>query len=178
MIVDSVITGVLDENCYIISKDNECLVVDPGSDYPLIKEKIGDKKVLGILITHSHFDHVGALRNFLTKRSIKIYKKSMVDENEEIEIGPFKFKCFYTPGHAVDQIAFYFEENNSLFSGDFIFKESIGRCDLPGGNLKDMKESIKVLKEFNNETVIYPGHGESTTIGYELENNNYIKELI
>ena len=67
MDIKCVVTGYLDENCYLIIKNNTCLVVDPGDDFIEIKEAIGDNKVLGVLITHSHFDHIGALRNFLTK---------------------------------------------------------------------------------------------------------------
>ena len=61
MEINKVVTGYLDENCYIISKDNNCLIVDPGDDYPDILKAVGDKKVLAVLITHSHFDHIGAL---------------------------------------------------------------------------------------------------------------------
>ena len=75
MEIKKVVTGALDENCYIIIKDGECLIVDPGADFSKIKAEICDNKVLGVLITHSHFDHIGALRNFLTKRSIKIFKR-------------------------------------------------------------------------------------------------------
>lgn len=178
MQIDVVVTGVLDENCYILKKDGKCLVIDPGDDYPLIKEKIGDDKVIGVLITHSHFDHVGALRNFLSKRSIKIFKKSMVEEEKEIEIGPFKFIPYYTPGHAKDSVTYYFKDDNALFVGDFIFKGSIGRCDLPGGSLDDMKKSLKILNNFSSDTNIYPGHGDFTTIGEELKNNKYIKEYL
>ena len=70
MEVKRIITGALDENCYVLIKNGTCLVVDPGADYIKIREEIGDNKVLGVLITHSHFDHIGALRNFLTKRNI------------------------------------------------------------------------------------------------------------
>ena len=117
MKIETVITGALEENCYILKKNNTCLVVDPGDDYPKIKEVIGDDKVLGVLITHSHFDHIGALRNFLTKRSIKIFKKSNLLE-KEYSIGDFNFKCIYTPGHSADSVTFYFEEekeNNIYF---------------------------------------------------------------
>jgi len=175
MNVELVVTGALDENCYILKKDNTCLVVDPGSDFPKIKEKIGDSKVLGILITHSHFDHVGALRNFLTKRNIKIFKKSNVIDNTEYELGNFKFKALLTPGHAQDEVTFYFEEENKMFVGDFIFKETIGRCDLPGGSETEMKNSIEKIKKYNRDIVLYPGHGELTTLGYELDNNPNLK---
>ena len=144
MNIKCVVTGYLDENCYVLSKNGTCLIVDPGDDFLKIKEAIGDDKVLGVLITHSHVDHIGALRNFLTKRSIKIFKRSNLEE-KEYEIG------------------------------DFIFKESIGRVDLPGGNSSEMNESIKKILEYDNSIKLYPGHNDSTTLGYEKENNPYLK---
>ena len=71
MEIKKIVTGALDENCYVLINNNTCLVIDPGDDYLKIKEAVGDNKVLSVLITHSHFDHIGALRNFLTKRSVK-----------------------------------------------------------------------------------------------------------
>lgn len=174
MKIDCVVTGYLDENCYILSNDKTCLVVDPGDDYLKIKEAIGDKKVLGVLITHSHADHIGALRNFLTKRSIKIFKRSNLEE-KEYTIGDFKFNCILTPGHSKDSVTFYFKEEKTMFIGDFIFKDSIGRTDLPGGSNTEMQESIKKILEYPEDTIIYPGHYEKTTLGYEKENNEYLK---
>lgn len=174
MQIERVITGVLDENCYILKKNNTCLVIDPGDQYNKIKDAIGDLKVLGVLITHSHFDHIGALRNFLTKRSIKIFKRSNLEEKEYI-IGDFKFKVIYTPGHSKDSVTFYFEDEKVMFVGDFIFKESIGRVDLPGGNQKDMDLSIEKIKKYPADIIIYPGHYDKSTIGFEKENNIYLK---
>lgn len=174
MKVETVITGTLQENCYILIKNNQCLVIDPGSDYYKIKEKIGERKVLGVLITHSHFDHVGALRNFLSKKGIKIFKKSNTLE-QEYKIGDFTFSCLYTPGHSSDSITFYFPEINAMFVGDFIFKESIGRCDLPTGNIEEMNKSIEKIKTYSNEIILYNGHGDKTTLGYEKENNPYFE---
>ncbi len=173
MEIKCVVTGYLDENCYLIIKNGTCLVIDPGDDYNKIKESIGDNKVLGVLITHSHADHIGALRNFLTKRSIKIFKRSNLEE-KEYTIGDFKFKCIYTPGHSKDSITFYFEEDKVMFIGDFIFKESIGRCDLPGGSEIEMKKSIIKIKEYDDNITLYPGHYETTTLGYEKQNNQYL----
>lgn len=174
MNIKCVVTGYLDENCYILSKNGTCLIVDPGDDFFKIKEAIGDDKVLGVLITHSHVDHIGALRNFLTKRSIKIFKRSNLEE-KEYSVGDFKFKCIHTPGHSKDSVTFYFPEDNLMFIGDFIFKESIGRVDLPGGNESEMRESISKILEYNNDIKLYPGHNEETTLGYEKENNPYLK---
>ena len=126
MEIKRIITGALDENCYVLIKNNTAIIVDPGDDYLNIKEAIGDNKVLAVLITHSHFDHIGALRNFLTKRSIKIFKRSNLEE-KEYTVGDFKFTCIHAPGHSKDSVTFYFKEDNCMFVGDFIFKESIGR---------------------------------------------------
>ncbi len=174
MEIIKVITGTLDENCYVLKEKNTCLVVDPGDDYPKIKEVIDDAKVLGVLITHSHFDHIGALRNFLTKRSVKIFKKSNLEE-KEYEIGDFKFKVIYTPGHSKDSVTFYFEDKKVMFVGDFIFKEYIGRVDLPGGDNNEMQESIKKIKTYPTDIILYPGHYEETTLKDELDNNPYLK---
>lgn len=174
MEIKKIVTGYLDENCYILINNNTGLVIDPGDEYNKIKTEIGDVKVLGVLITHSHFDHIGALRNFLTKRSIKIFKKSNLEE-KEYQIGDFKFKCLYTPGHSKDSVTFYFEEDKCMFIGDFIFKESIGRCDLPGGSQSEMENSIKNILTYPDDIKLYPGHGEETTLKYEKENNPYLK---
>ena len=174
MEVKCIVTGFLDENCYLLIKNNTCLVVDPGDDFLKIKKEIGDNKVLGVLITHSHADHIGALRNFLTKRSIKIFKKSNLEE-KEYTIGDFKFNCIYTPGHSKDSVTFYFMEEKAMFIGDFIFKESIGRCDLPGGSEAEMRESINKILSYDSEIILYPVHYEHTTLGYEKLNNPYLK---
>lgn len=174
MEIKRVVTGYLDENCYILIKNGSCLIVDPGDEYNKIKDEIGENKVLGVLITHSHFDHIGALRNFLVKRSIKIFKRSNLEE-KEYTIGSFKFKCIHTPGHSKDSVTFYFEDEKIMFIGDFIFKDSIGRVDLPGGDSKEMKASIEKILQYDNDIVIYPGHYEETTLGEEKENNQYLK---
>lgn len=176
MEVIKLVTGLLDENCYILKENDHCLVVDPGDDYQDIKEKIGDSKVLGILITHSHFDHIGALRNFLTKKGIKIFKKSNLEDDKVYEVGEFKFKCYYTPGHSADSVSFYFEKDKALFVGDFIFQGSIGRCDLPTGSSEQMAKSIKKLKEtFDEDVTLYTGHYEITTLKDEIKTNPYLK---
>ena len=175
MEIKRIVTGYLDENCYLLIKNGTCLVVDPGDEYNKIKDEIGDNKVLGVLITHSHFDHIGALRNFLTKRSIKIFKRSNVEENKEYKIGDFAFKTILTPGHSKDSVTFYFEEDNFMLVGDFIFKESMGRTDFPGGSDSEMQDSIKKILEYSDDIKLYPGHYDETTLGYEKQNNPFLK---
>lgn len=174
MDIKCVVVGYLDENCYVLSKNGNCLIVDPGDNYNKIREQIGDNKVLGVLITHSHADHIGALRNFLTKRSIKIFKRSNLVE-KEYSIGDFKFSVIHTPGHSKDSVTFYFEEDNCMFIGDFIFKDSIGRVDLPGGSNAEMSKSISKILKYDDKITLYPGHGDSTTLGNERKNNPYLK---
>jgi hydroxyacylglutathione hydrolase len=173
METEKIVTGLLDENCYVLKKNGTCLVVDPGDDYHKIKDVVGDDKVLAVLLTHSHFDHIGALRNFLTKRSVKIFKKSSVEE-KEYQIGDFSFQVIYTPGHSKDSISFYFKEEKLMFVGDFVFKESIGRCDLPGGSEEEMQESLSKIKGYPVDVTLYPGHGDATTLDYEFSHNPYL----
>ena len=174
MEIKKIVTGFLDENCYVLIKNNTCLVIDPGDDFPKIKQEIGDNKILAVLITHSHFDHIGALRNFLTKKRIKIFKKSNLEE-KEYTVGDFTFECIYTPGHSKDSVTFYFKEDNVMLVGDFIFKESIGRTDLPGGSNEEMQESIKKILTYDDKINLFPGHNEETTLEYEKSHNPFLK---
>lgn len=169
MKIDVLEVGYLKENCYILSIDNKVLIVDPGDEADRIKEVVKNKDILGILVTHSHFDHVGALSYF---EGYKVYSYSTTYE-KEYEVGPFKFKVIRTPGHKDDSVSFYFYEENILFAGDFIFYEGIGRCDLEGGSFDDMQKSIDMIKKYPENMIIYPGHGCKTVLKHEMENNPY-----
>lgn len=157
MEIKKVVVGELETNCYILINNNKCLVIDPGDNFEMIKESIGDNKVVGCLVTHFHPDHIGALEELLSRYNLEINK---VDNNN------FKFEIISTPGHTIDSKCFYFKDNNIMFTGDFIFYESIGRTDL-GGNDLDMKDSLNFISEYNDEIVLYPGHGPKTTLGHE-----------
>lgn len=176
MKIEKIKTGYLEENCYILKEKDECLIIDPGSDFFLIDEKIGNCKPKGILITHNHFDHIGAADEIVKKYNTNIYDKNNLKE-EKIKICSFSFEVIYNPGHSSDSISFYFKSINTLFSGDFIFAGSIGRCDLETGNYSEMILSInKILKIFKNnkDLKIYPGHGEITTLKREIKTNPYL----
>ena len=174
MDIKRVVTGYLEENCYIISDDKAALVIDPGDDYPKIEEAIAGKKVLGVLITHLHHDHIGALKHFLKKRSIAILKKGNLEERE-YTLGNFTFNVIFTPGHSKDSVTYYFKDINTMFVGEFIFKNDVGRWDLPGGSEEEMKQSITKIKEYEKDTILYPGHGDETTLDSEIKNNIYFK---
>lgn len=167
MIVKTIKVGYLETNCYILIKDNEALIIDPGDEYNKIKKELKNLNLQAILITHHHFDHVGALHNF---KNIIIDNTS---EAKEYEIGKFKFEIIKTPGHTSDSISFYFKEENMMFVGDFVFENSIGRTDLDTGNYKEMKKSIEKLKTYPINTKLYPGHGNDTTLEIEIKNNPF-----
>lgn len=169
MKIDKVVVGELEENCYVLGIDDNVLVIDPGDEFNKINEVVNNRKVLGILVTHNHFDHVGALNEF---NNIDIYFFDNLEE-KEYNIGPFKFNVIYNPGHTDDSISFYFKEDKTLFCGDFIFYHSIGRWDLPTGDFNKMKESITKIKKLPEDTIIYPGHNRSTTLKDEIDNNYY-----
>ena len=173
MQIRNIKVGELETNCYILTNGNGCVVVDPGDDYDKIVKEIGTNEVKFILVTHHHFDHVGALSYF--DKNI-IYDRSNTEE-KEYKIDKFNFNVIFNPGHSSDSISFYFKKENIFFCGDFIFYESIGRCDLPTGDYKIMKESLNKIKNYPLDMLIYPGHGRETTLEYEIENNIYFSEV-
>ena len=170
MDIETIVVGPLETNCYIITKDNKCLIVDPGDESNKIIKAIDKKEVLGILLTHSHFDHIGALNEIKDYYNVLVY-----DYNNEknIEIGPFNFETIDTKGHKEDSITFYFEEDKVMFTGDFLFKGSIGRMDLEGGNEFEMDMSINLIKNYPDDITIYPGHGPKTNLLHEKNFNPY-----
>lgn len=172
MNVKTIKTGYLEENCYILIKDNKCLVIDPGDDFEIIDKELSKYEVEAVLITHHHFDHVGALSNIIEKYNTKVYDRTNTKE-KEYTIFPFVFKVIFNPGHSSDSISFYFEKENMMFVGDFIFKDGIGRWDLETGSFTDMKNSINKIKKYKKDIILLPGHGEKTSLDYEKENNFY-----
>ncbi len=160
MEIKRVVVGKLQTNCYIISNKNDCIVIDPGDEYKKIKKAINNKHVLLVIITHYHFDHIGALKYFNT--NVIDYKCS-----GKYSIKDFEFSIIHTKGHKEDSITIYFEKEKIMFTGDFIFKSSIGRTDLEGGNFTDMKKSLQMISKYDDQIIIYPGHGEKTVLGDE-----------
>lgn len=171
MKINKIKVGYLECNCYVLEIDNEVLIIDPGDDYDKIKLNLINKKVIGVILTHRHFDHIGALNNIINDYNVEVYDNNNLDE-KEYNIGNFNFEVIKTPGHTMDSISIYFRKNKVMFTGDFIFKDTIGRCDL-GGNINAMNESINKIKKYSNDTLLYPGHGDITSLGYEKENNIY-----
>lgn len=181
----------------------ECVVIDPGDEAEKIYEQIKKKglECKGILLTHGHFDHISGVAELVSLTGAKTYayegeRELMMDvrmnggsmigievaiqpeillrDNQMLEIAGLEFKVIHTPGHTSGGCCFYEAREKSLFAGDTIFMESIGRTDLPTGNGRQLLESIreKVLT-LPEDVRIYPGHGPETTVGYEKQNNPY-----
>jgi len=146
------------------------MVIDPGDDFYKIKPFLEGKMVVATLITHGHDDHNSAAFNFE-----KIYDYNNLQEGIN-KIGLFEFEVIYTPGHTKDSITFYFKNDGIMFTGDFLFKGTVGRMDFEGGSTFDMKESLIKISKYPNVKV-YPGHGDFTTLEYEKENNIYFLNL-
>lgn len=166
--------GNLQTNCYILVKDGNCIIIDPGDQFYSIQSQLGDNKLVAILITHRHPDHIGAVDKFVKEYGVPVYEKSNLEE-QKYEFSDFKFEVIYTPGHTNDSISFYFYEYNFMFSGDFIFKGTIGRTDLPTGSNNDMKNSIAKIINYSDRIRVYPGHGDATNLRDEKERNPFFQ---
>ncbi len=170
--------GYLEENCYIISS-SKTIVIDPGDESDKIIAYLKDNNLdlNSILITHHHEDHIGALDDLLEYKKVDVYDNSNLKEGLQ-EISGFNIEVIYTKGHTDDSVTYYFKDYNMMFVGDFIFEGSIGRMDLPTGSISDMKESLNKIIKYDKDIVIYPGHGDKTKLGYEIENNYYFNNLV
>lgn len=163
--------GYLQANCYILKNNDECIVIDPGDEYEVIKKEITNLKA--ILVTHNHPDHIGALKQLKEAYKVPVYDYYNLEEGK-FNISSFEFNILYTPGHRIDAITFIFEKEKIMFTGDFLFKGTIGRTDLDTGNIGQMRDSIKKIKNYDGYTV-YPGHGDKTTIEEEKLYNPFFK---
>ena len=163
MKIDTIKVGQLECNCYLLEINGKILVIDPGEEVDNIISRINDRDVVGIIITHRHFDHIGGLDELVNKYKVLVYDSSNLIEGENI-ISEFIFDVIYTPGHKEDAITIYFKKDKIMFTGDFIFKGAIGRTDLKGGNDIDMINSLNKIDKYDKDIIIYPGHGDKTTL--------------
>ena len=174
MKVSRIVIGPLQSNCYLIKNDkDEYLLIDPGEDYDSIRKFIFNKKIVGVIITHSHYDHMASAKSLEDDYNLKLYSFANLKEGMN-KIGNFIFEVIYTLGHTMDCISIYFSKDKIMFTGDFLFKGSVGRWDFPESNYGAMLKSIKKIKDYPRDIVIYPGHGNHTTIGDELLSNPFL----
>ncbi len=205
MRVETFPLGPLGTNCYIISKNNTCLIVDPGGDPHIIEDYLQKNHLtpLAILLTHAHFDHIGAVEELRNRYNLEVY----LHENEKewledpslnrsslflgedgfvtkapeqiIQLGNFnlgEYSCeiVHTPGHSPGSVSFIFHDHHFVVSGDVLFNRGIGRTDLPEGSIDKLANSIVTqLYALPDHFTVYPGHGPATNIGDEKVANPF-----
>ena len=191
------------ENTYILENDSHLLLIDPGSDWPKIEEKLtkSGKPLTAILLTHTHYDHIMSLdlvreafkqppvyvaeqeKDWLFTPEYNLSGLARHDDMEDLILKPaehtftihrpyhldgFHFEVRPTPGHSAGGVSFVFPDQNCVFTGDALFKESIGRTDLYTGDLEQLKDGIKSqLFSLPGSFTVHPGHGQNTSIGHE-----------
>lgn len=198
--------GVYAANCYLVYSENtkKAIVIDPGGDADDIGEKIDELglEVEYILLTHGHGDHIGGVKDLKekTKAQVGIHKKDedmikdgdknlsaqmatgaielsadlTLEDGDKLQFGDLEAEIIHTPGHTPGGISI--KVKDAIFTGDTLFKASIGRTDFPGGSYEEIIVSIKEkLIVYPDDTIIYPGHGPATNIKTEKASNPFLK---
>lgn len=202
--------GQVAENTYFFRRDDSkrTLVVDPGDEAPLLLGAIAELEleVEAILLTHCHFDHVGAVAPLARETGAPVYcpeievpvladimsfvpwpgfgpfeswdAEETVAGGERLELAGFEIDVLFTPGHSPGHVTYSVADEAALFSGDVLFQGSVGRVDLPGGDWDTLAQSLRMLVEGHPpETRVYPGHMGITTLGAERATNPFLAEL-
>ena len=203
--------GPLQENCFFVRApdSDRAVVVDPGDEVERLIEAqraLGISTVEAILLTHTHFDHVGAVAPLAMATGAPVYcpeleqqvlanimdyvrwpgfgpfesydADELVSGGEALELAGLTFDVRFTPGHSPGHVTYSVRGENALLSGDVLFQGSVGRVDLPGGDWPTLLASIEsLMDEFPDETVVHPGHMGTTTLGAERAGNPFLHEL-
>lgn len=202
--------GPVAENCFILRRDgsDRALIVDPGEEADKLLGAIDELGLTldGILLTHTHFDHVGAVAPVAKATGAEVWVPELesfvladinafvpwpgfgpfeshdaehtVKGGERLELAGFEIDVVFTPGHSPGHVTFSIPDEQAIFSGDVLFQSSVGRTDLPGGDHLTLMQSIRTLVEaLPEETTVYPGHMGVTTLGAERASNPFLAEL-
>jgi len=206
MIIKTLRIGAFQVNNYLVINEisKEAVLIDAGGDYNQTVDLAREygAKIVAVLNTHGHLDHIAGDYELQNKEGSKIYihkddvflvnilKQQLgfygmpeyeepvidkfVEDAQEIAVGGFNFKVIHTPGHSPGCVCYLIE--NALFSGDTLFYESVGRTDLPGGSYSELEKSVKQkLFALDDSITVYPGHGKPSTIGHEKKYNPFFK---
>lgn len=202
-----VTTGPAEENCYFVYNDTALLIIDPGNDFEHIKQIVTqiDRPPVAILLTHTHYDHIGAVEESRHFYNIPVYVSpleqawlgspmdnlsgafrhndipNIIVSPAEFEfepitytLGGMTFEVRKTPGHSHGSVSFVFHDDAFVITGDALFKGSIGRSDLPTGDMSQLLTSVsEQLFTLPEHFIAYPGHREPTTIGHEIKTNPF-----
>jgi hydroxyacylglutathione hydrolase len=203
--------GPVQENCFIVRRKDAAtaLIVDPGDEAPKLLgalDSLGIETVEAILITHTHFDHIGAVAPVAEATKAPVYCPELevdvlanvmdyvpwpgfgpfesyeadhtVGGGETLELAGLTIGVVFTPGHSPGHVTYAIAEEGAVFSGDVLFQGSVGRVDLPGGDWPTLLASIeKLTSDYPPETTVYPGHMGVTTLGRERATNPFLREL-
>lgn len=205
MRIKTITVGPFEMNCYVVAAENaaECLIIDPGDEPERIIRLIeeNDLRPTRIINTHNHIDHIRHVKKVQDYFHIPFYLceddlpllesiksqglmfglsaseppdvSGFLKEGDSFDLQTKKFQIFHTPGHSPGSICIYVPGH--VFVGDVLFRDSIGRTDLPGGSYEVLMNSIRnKLLTLPDETIVYPGHGPVTTIGREKQYNPFI----
>jgi hydroxyacylglutathione hydrolase len=208
LVVDTYVLGPARENCHVVraSADApEAVVVDPGDDAAGLRLELAriGARCAGILVTHCHWDHLGAVADLAEGTGAPVYMArdeapvlvspddfygalgirirpyapdELLAGGERFELASIEFQTLTVPGHSPAHLAYL--ADGCLFSGDVLFAGGVGRVDLPGGDWDTLVGSIRTLMDtLPHDTVVYPGHGPRTTLGAELARNPFLAEL-
>lgn len=197
MLIKTLPVGQLETNCYVVTDEQSlrCAVIDPGDESNTILDYLEDNRLRceAILLTHGHYDHVGAVSAVAEETGATVYMNRRddlgaadprmpftlpaggryVDEGDMIELGALRFEVFATPGHTPGGLCFRCGE--ALFTGDTLFRGSCGRTDLPGGDMDEELTSLKKLCALPGDYEVYPGHMDASTLGRERALNYYCR---
>ena len=187
--------GLYQTNCYIVHREDSknCIVIDPGYEADSILNRLAllGLQVEAILLTHGHFDHVGAVRALAadtdcdvyvaeadlslppTMTNGPIYYTHLYPTEGQLTIAGLDIKILPTPGHTPGSVCLLM--GDAMFSGDTLFAGSMGRCDFPGSNIFDMRKSLKKLVMLAGNYRVFPGHAAATTLDHERKTNPYLR---
>ncbi len=190
--------GDYQTNTYILYKEgaDKCLVIDPGYEAGQIERYVNQLhlEIQAILLTHGHFDHVGAVRELAADFDCDVYvnqKETAMpammtagplyythtyDEGDELTLADLSFRVLATPGHTPGSVCLDFGEH--LFTGDTLFAGSCGRTDLPGGNTAQLRQSLARLAALDKRCWIHPGHGGGSHLAREQQSNPYLRGML